>query len=364
MLRRNIPELTALRFFAALAVVLSHLHGLGFINIGGIHDFLDGGRTAVAFFFILSGFVLAIRYAPGKTMDGYMVARFARVYPIHALTLLMSVVPVLLIVRKYPDMAADLFFLKEHPAATLSLSFIAQIFLLTAWLPFAAMNQPWNGPAWSLSCEIFFYACFPWLRSKINRLSVIAILLVLVAGWVAQGCWLAGIEKLLPASRGNHIIYQLPLSHLFEFVAGVCFGILCERGDLKVLGENRVFVVAITLACIAALSYVAPINPAYYLLSPLFLILIGSVAAAQRPVAFLTNRTLVLLGGASYSLYLAHVPILLMLKAIDLPVHPMLVLGGLVLTSVVLFRFVEEPCRRQIVARMQIKRESVSQQTA
>jgi peptidoglycan/LPS O-acetylase OafA/YrhL len=44
-----------------------------------------------------------------------------------------------------------------------------QLTLTQAWIPKAAVA--WNGPAWSLSVEAFFYLLFPFILPKLESMS-------------------------------------------------------------------------------------------------------------------------------------------------------------------------------------------------
>src|SRR5690349_17655364 len=78
--------LTALRFFAAAVVVIGHGHSLfGSLNIANA---IATGQ-AVSFFFVLSGFILAYNYPvlrTGRDVAMFYATRFARIWPLHALT--------------------------------------------------------------------------------------------------------------------------------------------------------------------------------------------------------------------------------------------------------------------------------------
>jgi peptidoglycan/LPS O-acetylase OafA/YrhL len=76
----QIRPLTALRFIAAVYVVLFHTAPAGLRSV--TPKFLDLGYCSVSFFFLLSGFVLAIAYLqrpiPTPKRD-FWIARFARI---------------------------------------------------------------------------------------------------------------------------------------------------------------------------------------------------------------------------------------------------------------------------------------------
>ena len=91
-----LDALTGLRFLAALHVVLFHFgKTLVAATPEGVRHWVGAGYSAVGVFFVLSGFVLAWNYLDG---DGRMqagprafwAARVARVYPVYALTFLLS----------------------------------------------------------------------------------------------------------------------------------------------------------------------------------------------------------------------------------------------------------------------------------
>ena len=73
------------------------------------------------------------------------------------------------------------------------------------------MKVGWNTPAWSLSCEFFFYLCFPllflWLRNTKRSQMAIAIALALSVPILLEHA------KVPP--------YWKPLHHLADFVMGI-----------------------------------------------------------------------------------------------------------------------------------------------
>src|ERR1700739_1236064 len=92
-----IKPLTSLRFLFALMVFLSHLQFVQDKTLAKVYvDFFKEGRLGVSFFFILSGFILSLTYkqkitAGTVSKKEFWVARFARIYPLHIITFLVSI---------------------------------------------------------------------------------------------------------------------------------------------------------------------------------------------------------------------------------------------------------------------------------
>ena len=152
----HLPALTGLRFFLALWVILTHLIGTGHVYEplvlvlpGPLQDLIRRGYQAVPTFFVLSGFVLARTYGPTEWNRGnfrkYLVGRFARVYPVYLFSLL--------IVSPFIVRAQD-----AHKGWL-----VAMHLTLTEGRFAGHYTAGWNTPAWSLSCEMFFYLIFPLL---------------------------------------------------------------------------------------------------------------------------------------------------------------------------------------------------------
>lgn len=291
----HLPALTGLRFFLALWVVLHHLTSPGMM----LHQWsttwpelaqrlAHAGYLAVGSFFVLSGFVLARRYpAKGWTAHAlyrYGVSRFARIYPVYALSLVL-ILP-LMILDFRPRWIAN------------------YILVLQGW-----WDKPgvfWNTPAWSLSCEIFFYAAFP-----------VAVLIFRTSNWggvLALGttaCVLTGVFR----GFGMPEDFK-PLLHFSDFLIGIVAADVFElisRGNRF----HKLGMVFYLPAGTAALYLIA--NPQLVwmyatlngLLRPLNAVLLVGLAVGGGFVARLLSAPLpVFLGKSSYSLYILHIPLL------------------------------------------------------
>jgi len=354
----DIPELTTLRIAAALCVVVSHLHGFGAVSAERLHDILDGGRPAVSFFFVLSGFIMNHKYPRLSWRDvpatkRYAESRFSRLYPTLVLALLIALpAGIFLALTNDGSRLLKLYAIKDRYSLWLPLSALAQLTGSTGWIPAAAINQPWNGPAWSLSCEFFFYALFPFIRPALYVRRSRTLLMVIVLGWILQGFWIGTIDALVPPNRSGFIVSQFPITHCYEFVLGVCSGILFNRLTRRQLAAFVLLMGSVSMLIIGTLHFSNSLMPAYYGMSPLFAAAIAAAAMASGSVWLspLRNTVLVSLGHASYALYMIHVPILIMASILGLAsVFGWFWLPILMLVSCLIhFRFAE-PVRRHLL---------------
>lgn len=149
--------LDALRFVAALFVVVFHFGDEAPVALQSMHTFLGRGYLATDFFLMLSGFVLAKAYgdavASGRISLGrFWSKRFVRCYPTHIITLAALAAMVAL--------GALLGFSAEHDGRFDWSGLPAQIFLLHA---FGLGGGHWNIPSWTISTLLICYAFFPIL---------------------------------------------------------------------------------------------------------------------------------------------------------------------------------------------------------
>ena len=357
-MRPRLHALTTLRFLAALHVVLFHMRVVGILPGGPwwYQNFASIGFVGVNFFFVLSGFILVYTYdGPTLNTGNFWWARFARIYPAYLLSLIVAA-PFFFFAVRHLDLPIFAWS-KQH----LVLACVLTVALLQSWVPHAALT--WNSVCWSLSVEAFFYFLFPFLLLRSKKLSEAKLFLGLIAFWLVSLCLSFGYVFLHPdgADKINsgeitlfwrNVLSFNPLVRLPEFIVGMLTcRLFLARGEkarfasLLVLGGLAGFL------CVVLSASKIP-NPVVSagLLSPAFAAIIYGIAQQPKWAAFLAAPLLVLLGDASYSLYLLHS--LVITRIFDSAPHffwsgrVTLCLLGAILASILAYRLVEEPARR------------------
>jgi peptidoglycan/LPS O-acetylase OafA/YrhL len=234
-----------------------------------------------------------------------------------------------------------------------------------------------NWAAWSLSVEALFYLLFPWIHAFLRARSDRALV-----GW-GVAAWLFGLaaptaytvldpDHLGRALAANDEVLWCwylkfhPVTHLGACILGVVTGLLFlrrrTRGD-----EGRgnaswrppFTVVAAGLVVVGILC--SGLVPFAFLttdvLAPIFAAFTAAIAGlsgTRSPIARgLQLPAVLLLGRASYALYILHVPIFY----VFLHFAPQMwdsaplfwpYLGALLVTSIAVYAFLEEPARRAL----------------
>lgn len=296
----RLDSLTGLRFAAAFAVLLHHSPNL--VTIPAIRPYTQWGQLGVSFFFVLSGFVLVWSRRRGDTAGRFYWRRFARIWPMLAVATVLAV-PV---------------FYQGRDIEVNVTGVLLSVLLLQAWFPDSGIYLAGNPAAWSLSCEAFFYAVFPFLAPRFGKrgvrgLAVIGVTVVLLAFVFA--IWVNAVTD-----RVQWPLYINPAFRVAEFILGMLLATAISRGWRPpwTMGTS----LALLALWVVILSDTRPrlsstgqelLNTTWWVVSPLlFVLIIG--AAAQRDLdgrrSIWRTRPLIKLGEWSYALYLTHATLL------------------------------------------------------
>jgi peptidoglycan/LPS O-acetylase OafA/YrhL len=296
---RRLDSLTSLRFFAAAAVVILHL-SLQFALPETIGRLAGLGYVAVAFFFALSGFVLAWTAGPADTARRFYGRRFARIWPPHA-TVTALTIPVIYLAGGEPVWGALPFVLT----------------FTQVWIPSPAWHYAFNGPSWSLGAEAFFYVLFPALinvarahQQRLRHLAAVTIAMMAAAA--------LAVVLVVPDTAWGFLLYLNPLYRLGEFALGMLLALAVRRGWrapwptwVPVVAGAAVYVALVAFAPHDSEGAIPRILADSALLPFLFAIIAAAATADIRGRETpLRSRTLRALGDRSFALYLIHVPLI------------------------------------------------------
>jgi peptidoglycan/LPS O-acetylase OafA/YrhL len=341
-----LPALTGLRFFLALWVVLHHLVGQGQMLDGWMHDLppaaqrlLEGGYLAVGTFFVLSGFVMSLSYRDSpwtrQNLLRYSIARFGRIYPAYLVSLLIVSPWIFDFLNKESP--------QPHKAAMLANYGL----VLQGWT--GNLGISWNTPAWSLSCEFFFYLCFP-----------VAVTLLGGRGWRTMALVIAAclLLPLLLRDCGVPEIWK-PIYRLADFLIGIAVaGLYRALSRTRLRGRGFWLYLPAILLGFLAVAYplsgrfsidqiMRPVNAA---------LILGLALGGGVAVRTLAAGWVGFLGQASYSMYIVHIPLLWWYRRLCFDQNPflskpeaaVLFLLATIGVSALMLRWVEEPANRGI----------------
>lgn len=326
-----ISTLTPLRGIAALLVVVFHsTMCLAPLVAPSTTHFIANGWLWVDFFFILSGFILSHVY--GSNFQGslsrssyweYIRARFARVYPLHLATLLVSLGCGLLMVKLASKMMPHFYLMFDLKTLPASLLLIQSIHLFP--------TTPYNGPSWSLSTEWWMYMIFPFLVQPFFRLKVAGKWMVLLG---ILGLYVTLMYYISPR-WANRLMIEMGFAQalptlnvtadwgILRCFAGFTLGMLLYQlyhlqAAFRLLKNGWAFILSFAIT-LAAMHF----NWHQMLIIALFPLVILSAAYNQDFVRrFLETRPLQRLGDWSFSIYLIHMPIVYLVYCVMLLFNP------------------------------------------
>jgi peptidoglycan/LPS O-acetylase OafA/YrhL len=280
-------SLEGLRGVLAVAVMFGHFN---VIDVLARFGFAFNFQLAVDLFFMLSGCVLThSNYVSADKVDtrSFTIKRFARLYPLHLLTLVL---------------VAALF---AHQGKAFDAWGIARnVFLLHG----DNYEHPmYNGPSWSIAVEFWCSIGFLFVVRRAASASVSERTL-----WLAASATLVGIS----AALLHWVVFDDPTGSFWpgwgnylRGVAGFCIGILTYGllPALRRLSERTLQLMGWTAAVAVALLFFTHWPPWMGIFVYIFGVgLIASLTTSPRLFPILSSRLCVWLGAISYSVYLLH----------------------------------------------------------
>ncbi|MBP9137703.1 MAG: acyltransferase [Flavobacteriales bacterium] len=339
-----LPQLTFLRFVAAMLVVFYH-YGKQTFEAGYpfLHSIIAEGSVAVSFFFFLSGVVLGINYL-GKPLDvrKFWLRRLARIAPLYLLAFILT-------------FCLQAYYFGDLPRGN---AIIAQLFALHAWFP--EMCLAINYPGWSISVELLFYLIFPLIATIVLAFGSVRVSIFLVVIWIGNvliEVFLRSATTSLDVS-GPFILY-FPLLHIGTFAAGcVCAMLIRYMADRPEASRwstplllGSVLTIAVIYTGDGPLRETAHNGGAV----PAFFLLITGLALGKNKLTnILSKRPFVLLGDASYAIYLLQFPVFMLyshgLRSASLALHEIAIYSTLlILIAIAVYLAFELPMKRKFL---------------
>ena len=262
-------NLQFLRGLAALGVVFYHTD---FRLAGDWHTDFSG----VAVFFVISGFIMC--FITREDADGFLAKRFIRIVPMYWLvTLLMFLLHGLSPGAVNPPTAADL------PRSLL--------FLPSEQLPIL-------GVGWTLNFEVYFYLVFAlalWINRRLAPL-ITAVFIYTVFALDQHG-------------YGGFLTHYYSHDYIHYFLAGIALFYLWTYGSVLFRGWPVTAVCAAGIVLFFGSQFAHPLWPDWLLTYSWWFppFVVACALFMESSGAPITWRPAVLLGDASYSLYLTHI---------------------------------------------------------
>lgn len=333
----QITNIQAARGAAAVLVVLFHATAvIGLQKYWGafpLYNFFSFGNSGVEFFFVLSGFIIYSIHRSDISSNNpvargvsFARKRFTRVYPIYWIALAAVV-------------AAEA--ILGTGTRKTSQEILSNIFLINFHLPHLASSDTYLAVSWTLFHEVFFYAIFLIciLNWKLGR--------VVLIFWATM-CFL-GIFLELP-----YIFESINILFLLGAIAAAIWTrrtvphprILLWGGltTFLLLGIERSYV------------KLAPEDFSSLGFGLASAIIILGISQLERDGTLRSPPLLVLIGDASYSIYLLHFPLISVLakilsrapaiKSLPLEMHLACMVMLSVVTGVIFHKVMEKPLLR------------------
>jgi peptidoglycan/LPS O-acetylase OafA/YrhL len=348
----RLRELDALRGLAALAVSFQHvflLTGaagavLAVVALTPLNALIDGTR-AVLFFFVLSGFVLAVPFfRGGVSPTGFVAKRAARIYPAYWFALIVSI---------------GIYSLSANPHVTLyaAANFASLVTDYTA--------QGYNVVFWSLVQEMRISILFPLLILPVVKLPW---------QWVLAGS--------MPLVVAGFFGEEFPGAPILGSFATVFYAFFFVIGALAAKHIHRLVAMVRGMSPLRAALWLGVAVTVYGAMPiegiavPVEKAIVGVACVGIMLLAlgwpgfsrFLLFPALQFVGRISYSYYLLHLPVSNLVPYLlhdRIPViTPVVIIAGSLLLAWIAYRWIEVPSIRlghylyeQISARMAAPRE-------
>lgn len=349
--------LTGLRAVAALWVIAFHYSVGPFsaLHLRQAIPLFRFGYFGVDLFFMLSGFVIWHVHAAdfvrptARGFRRFILLRVARLYPVYLFTLLLFLV-ILFIAPYFGDPRLDP---KNYTAG----QFVIDLGMMQTWGLVGHLE--WNYPSWSVSAEWFCYFLFPLAALSLSHFgrwhSVLGVGALVVA---LAGIYLSVFKETMNVALGISALARA----LIEFLCGC---LLRRVADFLPVDRVKWSVPLGVISAMIAISVSVHSDWTGFLPILFFPVLILAASTRETLVGRIMSwRPLVVVGSASYSLYLMQAPVQKAMRFLGTYINPnhlaesLSAIAGygvaLMIGTVLVYRLVELPSRRALRRRIAV----------
>ena len=292
----------AIRGLAALYVVTYHMALIPNPSLAlpkWANSFILHGDTGVTLFFIISAFTLAYsmderKFEPRATLKFYL-RRIFRILPLFYSLLIFT------LIRDFASYHIS------HPISEV----ILNVSFTFNFIPGKSAGIVWA--SWTLGIEMVFYILFPYIYKYVNNIWKSLGLLFITT--FISGVWIQNLIDYAPNITDEYRV----LSFLYRLPSFV-FGLIIYYIFKKITGtRSNLTGISFMLISASALGYFSLISgkinnfgvdDLYWEAAICSLFILG---LAVSPVKFFVNKISKFYGDISYSLYLNHPPLVLIL---------------------------------------------------
>ncbi len=293
--KNKILYIESLRGLAALSVVFYHFAINSYLTN---NMFVKNSWLMVDFFFLLSGFVIALNFQQKiysfSDAFKFQARRFFRLYPLHIVML------IIFVAAEYAKYIAQAKYglIANNPAFTIN---NLESFLQNVLMVHAVFQEylTWNGASWSISAEFLTYFLFALIIFGSQRRTY---LIVPISILISFSAFMFLFNTNLSASNGL-------IRCFYSFFLGVLVWNICSSSKFTL--PNFISYIFI-LASIGMIIFAEPediiglniFNPV------IFSIMLIALQLSNQPtniaIQILNNKYLVYLGTISYGIYMIH----------------------------------------------------------
>lgn len=352
---QRIAILDSFRFIAISFVILYHfyppkiLYSLNpqIYNYQDGYSFLDYGYFGVHFFFIISGFVIASTLHKTNTLLIFLKKRLIRLIPSMFVCSFLTYVFCL-------AFDSDNLFPRSHSFSNFlfSTSFVSPLIIENDFFRYIGLKLNYvNGSYWSLWPEIQFYALASIIyyydsKKFFSKFAIVATVIAIIHLLISSDI----IFSFLNISRNSRIMATLSkLDIVFNlstyipwFLAGICFY------QLKFKLNPKASIIFLVVSILFIVNTANNLNALFIIIAMISIFLI--FVFNPKFLSILENRFFVSLGMSSYTLYLIHSNIgLVLLHNYShffgklSPIFPILIIVTFFYFSLIIFKYIEKP---------------------